>query len=318
MKTASPTGRALLALELIQATPGVTAQRLAFELGVTDRAARRYVALLRQAGIRIDATTGPYGGYRIGRGLRLPPLTFTADEAVALVMAALDGHHEVADPADAATTALAKILGGLPASVAASAEALRRSAAPAPDRAAARPDPGIATALIDAVETRRRARIRYHSESGSQSSLVVEPWAVVVRHGRWYLLCRSVRADATRAYRVDRVVGVEPLSGAFTPPVLADPVAALEAHLASGWDHEVDVVIAAPLDALGRQVSPALGRLERVDADTTRLRGSTSNPTWYVEQLACLRPPFRIEGSDAIRQAAAELGERLLQAAHAR
>src|SRR2546430_1644631 len=65
---ASPTARALLALELIQATPGVTADQLAFELRVTERAARRYVAILREAGIRIDATTGPYGGYRIGRG----------------------------------------------------------------------------------------------------------------------------------------------------------------------------------------------------------------------------------------------------------
>ena len=39
--TSSPTARALLALEVIQADPGITATRLAEALGVTERAARR-------------------------------------------------------------------------------------------------------------------------------------------------------------------------------------------------------------------------------------------------------------------------------------
>jgi predicted DNA-binding transcriptional regulator YafY len=241
-------------------------------------------------------------------------LTFTADEAVALVMSALDGHHDVTDPAASVSTALAKIMRGLPEAIAASAEALRRSAAPAPDRAAIRADPNIATSLIKAVEMRSPTRIEYRSESGSQSSLDVEPWGVVVRHGRWYLLCRSIRADATRAYRVDRVVDIAPLPGSFVPPRKLDPVQALEEHLASGWDYEVEVIIDAPLENLGRQVPRALGRLERIDDAMTRLRGSTSNPTWYVEQLVCIRSPFRIEGCDEIRAAAADVGHRLLEA----
>lgn len=311
MKPGSPTARALAALELIQATPGITAERLAGELGVTDRAARRYVAMLREAGIRIDAVTGPYGGYRIGRGLRLPPLTFTADEAVSLVMAALDGHHDVADPRDAVSTALAKITRGLPEAVAAKADAVRRSAASAPDRAAARPDPAVTTSLIEAVELRRMIRIAYRPERGSPTSIEVEPWTVVVRHGRWYLLCRSVSAEATRAYRVDRVATVELMRRSFTPPANLDAVAELEAHLASGWDHDTEVVIHAPLHALER-VPRALGRLEPIDDATTRLCGSTSSPRWYVEELATLRAPFRIVGSDEIRAAAAELARSLL------
>ena len=38
--------------------------------GVTDRSARRYVAILREAGIPVEAVRGPYGGYRLGRGLQ--------------------------------------------------------------------------------------------------------------------------------------------------------------------------------------------------------------------------------------------------------
>jgi hypothetical protein len=40
----SPAARAHVALELIQNNPGITAQRLADRLGVTERAARRHVA----------------------------------------------------------------------------------------------------------------------------------------------------------------------------------------------------------------------------------------------------------------------------------
>jgi len=47
----SPTGRALRALELLQAQPGTTAAQLAAQLGVTERAARRYVAILREAAL---------------------------------------------------------------------------------------------------------------------------------------------------------------------------------------------------------------------------------------------------------------------------
>ncbi len=83
----SPTARALRVLELLQAQPGITAAQLAAQLDVTERAARRYVAILREADIPVESTRGPYGGYRLGRGIRLPPLVFTATEALGLVMA---------------------------------------------------------------------------------------------------------------------------------------------------------------------------------------------------------------------------------------
>ena len=89
----TPTGRALRVLELLQAQPGITGRHLATQLDVTERAARRYIAILREAGIPVESTRGPYGGYRVGRGLRLPPLVFTATEALGLVMAVLDGSH---------------------------------------------------------------------------------------------------------------------------------------------------------------------------------------------------------------------------------
>jgi predicted DNA-binding transcriptional regulator YafY len=312
---ASPTARALLTLELVQGSPGITADRLADKLGVSERAARRYVGILREAGIPVESVRGPYGGYRLGRGLRLPPLMFSAAEALGLVMAVLDGHHDAGDPTDAVGSALAKLMRALPESVAAQAEAVRRTTAPAPDRAAARPDPTTTTVLVDACANHRRVRLDYRTEAGSEWVTEVEPWAVVVRHGRWYLLCRLSTKDARRAYRIDRVRAVQVLDDTFTPPADLDPVAVLEEHLAVGWEYETEVVIDAPVDTATRCLPRALGRLEPVDAHTTRLVGSTSNPYWYAEQLVTLPAPYRIVRCPELQQVARAIGQRLLTAA---
>ena len=316
MKAAdSPTARALLTLEVLQASPGISAERLAEKLGVSERAARRYVAILREAGIPIESSRGQYGGYRAGRGLRLPPLVFTATEALGLVMAVLDGHHDAGDPTDPIGVALGKIMRALPEPVAAQAEAVRRSTSAAPDRGAARPDPGTTSTLVQACSSRRRIRLGYRSESGKQWDSEVDPWAVVVRHGRWYLLCHSHSADALRAYRVDRVTGVELLDQEFTPPTDLDPVALLEEHLAVGWEFAVEVVIDAPIDLVAPRMPKALGRIESGPAGTTTLTASTSNPYWYAEQLATLPVTFRIVQGPELRHAAGVIAQRLLAAA---
>jgi predicted DNA-binding transcriptional regulator YafY len=311
---ASPTARALLALELIQGSPGITAGRLAGKLGVSERAARRYVGILREADMAIESVRGPHGGYRAGRGLRLAPLMFTASEALGLVMAVLDGHHDAGDPADPVGSALGKIVRALPESVAAQAEAVRRTTAPAPDRAAARPDPATTTALVQACSDHRRVRLGYRSEAGSERVIEADPWAVVVRHGRWYLLCWSHTTQARRVYRIDRVGEVQLLQDLFSPPAGLDPVAVLEDHLAVGWEYDVEIVIDAPPDTVTRCLPRALGRLEPLDAEGTRLVGSTSNPMWYAGQLAAIPASYQIVRCPELQEAARVLGQRLLAA----
>jgi predicted DNA-binding transcriptional regulator YafY len=310
----SPTARALLALELVQGSPGITADRLADKLGVSERAARRYVAILREAGIPIESVRGPYGGYRIGRGLRLPPLMFTATEALGLVMAVLDGHHNASDPTDPVGGALGKIMRALPAPVAAQAEAVRQATAPAPDRAAARPDPATTAALVQACSGHHRVRLCYRSEAGSQWVVEVDPWAVIVRHGRWYLLCQSRTSDARRAYRIDRVRDVEVLDATFSPPGDLDAIATLEEHLAAGWEYDVEIIIDAPVETVAPRLSRTLGQLQPLDSRTSRLVGSTSNPVWYAGQLAAIPAPYRILACPELQEAARVIGQRLLEA----
>lgn len=310
----SPTARALLALEAIQDRPGITGDALAARLGVTDRAARRHVGILREAGIPIESTGGRYGGYRIGRGRRVAPLVFTAPEALGLVMAVLQAWHGPADGDHPVAAALGKIVRVLPAASAAPVEALRRVSAQNPADAAASPDPQLTAVVAQACESRQRLRIRYRTRTPGGRQMLLDPWAVVVRHGRWYLLCWSHTAGARRVLRLDRLLDAGPADGTFAPPDGLDPVRDVEEHLADGWTHDVEVHVGAPVEEATRWIPRTLGRLDPA-ADGCVLRGSTDDPRWYAGQLAAVELPLTVVGGEAVRAEVRALAERLARAA---
>ncbi|WP_328979838.1 helix-turn-helix transcriptional regulator [Streptomyces canus] len=313
----SPTARALRTLEILQSrTAGVTADELAASLGVTERAARRYVGILREAGIPVHSARGPYGGYRLGRGARLPPVVFTEPEALGLVMAVLDGQPAAADPDadDLVGAALGKVIRALPESVGRQAAALREHASAAPDRNSSRPDPALTSTLVAASAVRRRVLVTYRSESGNEWEAEVDPWAVVVRYGRWYLLCHSHHADAIRTYRIDRVRAVRQTTHRFEMPDGLDPVAALEENLGQGWEFPTRVVFDAPMAEVLPSIRPPMGRLEP-SGDGCLLVGSTRNPTMYAQEwLAQLPLAFRVEGGQELRAAVQSLATRFTAA----
>jgi predicted DNA-binding transcriptional regulator YafY len=308
----SPTARALRTLEILQNRPLTTAEHLAERLGVTERAARRYVSILREAGIPVISERGPHGGYRLGRGARLAPVVFTQDEALGLVMAVLDGRPAAINADDLVGAALGKVIQALPAGVGRQAGALRSHAAAVPDRQAAPADPSTTSVLVAAVAALRCVRLRYRGESGNEWEGDVDPWAVVVRHGRWYLLCRSHRADAIRTYRIDRILGAQQTVDTFDMPDGLDPVAVLEANLGSGWQYATRVVFEAPFDQVAPWIQPPMGRLEPLDASSCVLVGTTRNTTMYAQEwLAGIPIDFRVEGGEELRAAVASLVRRL-------
>lgn len=310
MPDLSPTARALRTLEILRHRPGVTADQLAERLGVTERAARRYVGILREAGIPVESTRGPYGGYRLGRGTRLPPVVFTQAEALGLVMAVLDG----ADLDDLLGAALGKVIQALPDSVGREAAALREHAAAAPDHYSARPDPTVTSALVTAVAARRRVAVTYRIDNGTEWTAEVDPWAVVVRYGRWYLLCHSHRANAIRTYRVDRVREVRQTPHEFVPPEGLDPVVALEENLGTGWAFTTRVVFDAPVADVAPWIRPPMGRLEPCGSGCV-LVGSTNNPEMYAQEWLPTVPfPFRVEDGPELRAAVSAVAARLAAA----
>jgi predicted DNA-binding transcriptional regulator YafY len=315
MDTASPTARALLVLQVLQDNPGVSAERLAGRLGVTDRAVRRYVTVLRDAGIPIESTTGRYGGYRLGRGTRPPPLMLSAAEAIGLVMAVLEGRPGAADAAEPVGSAIGKIIRVLPTAVAEAVAAIRQVTTAQTASTAASPDPEITAVLVRAAEARRRVRLTYRLRQ--ERVMDIDPWAVSVWRGRWYLLGWSHTAGARRVLRVDRVTSVVVLEEGFTPPDDLDPIATIEEHLSTGWRYDVEVVIDAPVDAVAQWLPRQLGRLEPTGDGSTRLVGTTDEPFWYARQLTALQAPYLIASSPELREAARDLGRRLTRAGSA-
>src|SRR5437879_4715764 len=77
---------------------------------------RRYVTVLQDLGIPVESERGRYGAYRLRPGFKLPPLMFSDQEALAVVLGLLAARRlglAVAGPA--VEGALAKIERVLPA-----------------------------------------------------------------------------------------------------------------------------------------------------------------------------------------------------------
>jgi predicted DNA-binding transcriptional regulator YafY len=272
--------------------------------------------------------------------MRLPPLTFSAAEAAGLVMAVLEGHRAAADPADLVGGALAKIIRVLPARVSALVRPIRdvtstagnagtSDASEASDASgdakaeararAARVSPELTTALFEACAAGRRLRLAYRLGSQADGGWVeremdVDPWAVVLRHSRWYLLCWSHTRDARRVLRVDRIASAVALPDTFTPPPGLDSLRVLEEHLSQGWKFPVDVLIDAPPTEVAWWLPRSLGTLSPAGEGQTRLLASTDAPDWYAGRLAALPYAFQVKESPQLRGALAELGRRLLAA----
>lgn len=312
----SPTSRALLVLELIQNHPGITAAQLADRFGVTDRAVRRYVAILREADIAIESTTGRYGGYRVGRGVRIPPLTFSPEEALGLVMAAVEGRGST-DTTEPVGSALAKILRVLPERVAGPARAVGSVASPGRQPDACTPDPRLLADLVAARGASHRVSLEYRTGSGRETTFEVDPWAVVVRHGLWYLLCWSHTAEDRRSLRIDRVLAVCELTDTFTAPAGLDPVRTLEEQLSQGWTYDIEIVVDASLSDVRRWVPRSVARLEVIDDGRTRLVASTDEPDWYAAMLAFVKAPMHVVRPPELRAELAALGLRLAAAGQA-
>ena len=305
----SPTARALVALDVIQSRPGVTASELADRLGVTERAVRRYVEILRDADVPVVSVRGRYGGYRIGRSVRLPPVIFTGPEALGLVMAVLDSPTGAPQADSLVGSGVTKLVRALPESVGRPAALLWQHTAAAPADIP-RPDPATTSALVEAVATGHRVRLGHRSGQGHEWTNEVDPWAVVVRYGLWYLLCRNSSGDI-RTYRIDRVLSVEQLSGRSAPPEDLDAIAVLEQNLGQGWPLSTRVRFRAPADVVRPWIRSAMGTLEP-DGDECVLVGSTNNPEMYAgEWLAQIPLTFFVEGGDELRAAVLALAARL-------
>lgn len=242
---------------------------LAERLGVTPRTLRRDAERLRSLGYPIDGVTGVAGGYALGPGAALPPLSLDEAEATAVFVGlhAIAG-SEVSGASTAAMRALAKLEQVLPSRLRKNFRALQGSvtALPARTRAISLADVSV---LAAACSERRTVRITYTSRDRTTTERLVEPLRLVRVGALFYLLAWDPAKSDWRTLRLDRIGRVEATSKHFQarPPPDDDVVAYVTRAISSApHAHRAKVLLHAPL----ADVRPRVGAFDAHFEATSR------------------------------------------------
>jgi len=240
--------RLITLIFLLQNHPNQKASELAEKLGVSLRTIHRYFDMLEEMGIPIYAERGPYGGFSLVRGYKMPPLVFTLEEAVSLVL----GTGMVEELwgelyRESARGALAKLENLLPE------EQVREVAWARGSLVATGMHRSDLAALTPTLEKLRRA-IREHRIAGMnyQSNQLphptqrkLDPYALVHRWGWWYVIGFCHLRKEIRTFRVDRIAEIILSDAVFTTPAEFD----LQAHLKNELQAQAQIQVRLKVEA---------------------------------------------------------------------
>ena len=319
--TYDPSMRVLTVLELLQSRERMSGPELCRRLEVSPRTVQRYVARLQDLGIPVESTRGVGGSYRLKPGFRLPPLMFSADEALSLALGLralrLLGLHALTPAAASASAKLARTLPrALSERVQSLQDAVQLDVAPwvlAADAAAL-------SQLLAAMESGHPVAFRYTARSAVSSEREVEVYGTVHVYGRWYAVghCRSRRA--IRSFRLDRMEALSVLEGHYTRPPDFDALAHLRSTLPDALGgFEVEVHLHAPLEQVRPQFASwgvTLSALPGTPSGgQTRLLARRERLEPFAAALLGLNCPVTVQRPPELRQVFARLAERSAQAA---
>jgi predicted DNA-binding transcriptional regulator YafY len=240
--------RLITLIFLLQNQPNQKASELADKLGVSLRTVHRYFDMLEEMGIPLYAERGPYGGFSLVRGYKMPPLVFTLEEAVALVL----GTGMVEEMwgklyRESARGALAKLENLLPE------EQVREVAWARNSLVATGMNRSDLKALTPTLEKLRRAIREHRSVSiNYQSNQVphptqrgLDPYALVHRWGWWYVVGFCHLRDEVRTFRADRISEISLSDATFS----ISPEFDLQAHLKNEFQAQPQVKAKLKVDA---------------------------------------------------------------------
>jgi predicted DNA-binding transcriptional regulator YafY len=325
-----PTARVLAVLEMLQAGGTRTTADLASRLDVDERTVRRYVDHLIDLDIPVRSVRGRYGGYRLAPGYRMPPLMFTDDEALAVMLGLVAGLRAglVPTSATAMENAAAKIRRVLPEALGRRLDALLATADfTTAARPAATRETGVLLMLAEAARHRRPAAVSYTTRDGRQSERTVHPYGIVVHSGRWYVTGADSASGEVRTFRLDRVETATVLPGSFDIPAGFDPAARVLSGLAEvPYRHEVSLRVLGTAEQIRARLPAGIATVAEIPADSAvsgaressgwvRVRLRAERLEWIPSLLASLDRPFVIESPDALRDHVHALARRLTASA---
>ena len=221
--------RRLLILTRLRAEVPVRAQDLAEECDCSIRTVYRDIDALCQAGVPVAAMPGE--GYRLVEGYHLPPIAFTAEEAVQLLLGSdLALGLGTAAQREAARAAAAKVEAVLRPETRGVVDRLRERIRVSRWRQR-EATPWLAL-LQQGVINDRVLHLRYHSFSSDElTEREVEPYYLLHYGGDWHLVGFCRLRGGVRDFRAGRIRDVELLPERFERPD--------EAHFEQGY-HQHD------------------------------------------------------------------------------
>jgi predicted DNA-binding transcriptional regulator YafY len=311
-----PTTRVLALLEMLQAREVTGGAELARALEVDRRTLRRYIVMLEELGIPIVTTQGRYGGYQVVPGFKLPPMIFSDDEALALAVGLKAARGlGLAESMPAMATARAKLERVFPAKLKSRLRAVDESVAFELTRAAAPIDQRVLGLLCGATQERHRVRMSYQSRSDEQTEREFDPYGLVYRSGRWYIVGWCHLRRGLRSFRLDRVVSASTLPVPFERPPDFDALAYLQQSIAMiPRAHTVEVLLETDLARAQCALVPYVGVLECVEGGVL-LRAQAENLDWIARELARLPFDFSVRSPAALRDSIARAAQRLARLA---
>ncbi|MEV4414842.1 WYL domain-containing protein [Catellatospora sp. NPDC049609] len=219
--------RLLSLVLLLQSRGRQTAAQLAAEAGVSMRTIYRDVQALGAAGIPIYADPT---GYALVDGYRTQLTGLTAAEARGLVLAGLPGVAADLGLAEAVAAAQLKLSAALPQALRERADRMRqRFHLDAPGWYEDGDGSDHLATVADAVWHQQVLAVRYDGWTALAEHRL-EPYGLVLKAGKWYLVARGDRG--VRTFRVSQIRELTVLPETFTWPDGFDLVAHWNAHIA--------------------------------------------------------------------------------------
>ncbi|MEU6505168.1 YafY family protein [Streptomyces sp. NPDC046942] len=297
----SSSARLLRLLSLLSSRPSWTCAELADRMEVTDRTVRRDVARLRELGYTVDSEAGPWGGYRLRAGSRLPPLILDDEEALAVAV----GLSEAALGGDqAALSAMLKLRQVLPRRIADRLGELDDTFVRLPRTDAPQISPGLLLELAAACRSGERARLSYTDGEGRVTVRDIDPYRLVHTGRRWYFVARDVARGQWRTFRADRVDRLQPTGHPADLTDPPDPAHLVSRNIANGpYPLTATIRLPVPLREALRLIPATIGTHHPDGPDTTTVDIGGPDADGLARYLLGLGTPLRVLGPDAVRQA---------------
>lgn len=203
---------------LLQSRPHWTAGELSRRLQVSERTVYRDLDALSGSGVPVVATRGPGGGVSLMEGWRTQLTGLTRTEVHALAAVGAPGALEDLGLSAPLRSGLVKLAASLPSLQQSVIEYARQRlhVDPSPWFSSGRESVPHLSVLRDAVWQNRRVRLAYRDFDGRRTRRDVEPYGLVIKADRWYLVAGTERGPST--FRGARIEGARLLSATFERP----------------------------------------------------------------------------------------------------